>query len=77
MTARRLLPIVVALASTIGFTACDSSTPGEPVAQDTALGADAGVPAAFDVQATLVGGGEFDLAAHAGRPVALWFWAPS
>jgi hypothetical protein len=35
------------------------------------------VPAAFDVQATLVGGGDFDLAAHAGRPVALWFWAPS
>jgi hypothetical protein len=77
MPARRLLPIIVALASTIGLAACGSSSSDAPTAQDTTLGTGAAVPAAFDVQATLVGGGDFDLAAHAGRPVALWFWAPS
>jgi hypothetical protein len=70
------VPAVVALATAILMTACGGSSSGAPDASETVL-ADAAVPAAFDVQATLVGGGDFDLAAHAGRPVALWFWAPS
>ncbi|MFZ4811473.1 MAG: hypothetical protein ACOYL9_09030 [Ilumatobacteraceae bacterium] len=35
------------------------------------------VPAALAFQAPLVGGGEFDGATYAGRPVAFWFWAPT
>jgi hypothetical protein len=34
-------------------------------------------PAALQFSAPLVGGGEFDGAAEAGRPVAFWFWAPT
>lgn len=35
------------------------------------------VPEVLDVVAPVVGGGELDLAAFAGQPVALWFWAPT
>lgn len=35
------------------------------------------VPAALEVGATLVGGGEIDLADYAGKALALWFWAPT
>lgn len=35
------------------------------------------VPAALQFRAPLVGGGEFDGTAEAGRPVAFWFWAPT
>jgi hypothetical protein len=34
------------------------------------------VPEALQFSASLVGGGELDLATLAGRPVLLWFWAP-
>jgi hypothetical protein len=34
------------------------------------------VPAALQLTAPLVGGGEIELGALAGRPVLLWFWAP-
>lgn len=34
------------------------------------------VPAALDLTAPLVTGGEIELGAFAGRPVLLWFWAP-
>ena len=33
-------------------------------------------PAALQFSAPLVGGGEIELGALAGRPVLLWFWAP-
>ena len=33
-------------------------------------------PEALRFTASLVGGGEVDLAGYAGRPVLLWFWAP-
>jgi hypothetical protein len=34
------------------------------------------VPDALEFSAPLVGGGEIELGALAGRPVLLWFWAP-
>jgi hypothetical protein len=34
------------------------------------------VPDALQFSAPLVGGGEIELGALAGRPVLLWFWAP-
>lgn len=36
----------------------------------------AAVPAALQFSAPLVGGGEIEMGALAGRPVLLWFWAP-
>lgn len=43
--------------------------------------ADAASPAADDgplaIRPPAVGGGEIDLGALAGTPVALWFWAPT
>ena len=55
-------------------------TTGEPAPTDAApvtQAPGATVPAALDFRAPLVGGGEFDGAAYAGRPVAFWFWAPT
>ncbi len=57
-----------------------ASTPGEPTPTVAASVPDAPaaeVPAALAFRAPLVGGGEFDGAAYAGRPVAFWFWAPT
>jgi len=34
------------------------------------------VPEALRFSAPLIGGGEIDMAALAGRPVLLWFWSP-
>ena len=57
--------------------ACGSSDPdpGGAATMDTAL--DSAVPEALRFTAPLVGGGEFDGSAAAGRPVAFWFWAPT
>jgi hypothetical protein len=35
------------------------------------------VPEALAFKAPLVGGGELNLADYAGKPVLLWFWAPT
>jgi hypothetical protein len=35
------------------------------------------VPAALDFTAPLVGGGQIEMGSLAGRPVVLWFWAPT
>lgn len=52
------------------------------VAADTTDAADTAdivvaVPAALQFTAPLVGGGELDAAAYAGKPTVLWFWAPT
>jgi len=57
-----------------------ASTSGEPTSTVAASAPDAPapeVPAALAFRAPLVGGGEFDGASYAGRPVAFWFWAPT
>lgn len=60
----------VAPATTGGETA---PVPDEPQAVEPA----GAVPELLQVTAPAVGGGgEVDLAAYAGRPLALWFWAP-
>lgn len=46
---------------------------GEPSGEATS---GAVVPAALQFSAPLVGGGDIELGALAGRPVLLWFWAP-
>jgi hypothetical protein len=53
-------------------------TPVEPSPSTTSReGSDAAaVPTALDFNAPLVGGGEIEMGAYAGRPVLLWFWAP-
>jgi hypothetical protein len=72
----------VAPASTVeptGSTATEQ-TVGAPASTVASTSPDApatAVPAALAFQAPLVGGGEFDGAAYAGRPVAFWFWAPT
>ncbi|MGK0277238.1 MAG: hypothetical protein ACI9N0_003639, partial [Ilumatobacter sp.] len=50
----------------------------EPAAADTAPADDVVVaPAALQFSAPLVGGGEIDAAALAGKPTLFWFWAPT
>jgi len=45
-------------------------------ADEPATDAPTAVPAALDFSAPLLGGGEIEMGAFAGRPVLLWFWAP-
>ncbi len=68
----------------IGVVACgggddgsSAATSGAPAAATTApVVAGMAVPAALEFSAPLVGGGDFDARSYAGRPLALWFWAP-
>jgi hypothetical protein len=81
---RRALPIIAATL----LVACGGNTepaaspatpaPAAPAATAAPSGGDVGteVPAALRFTAPLVGGGEIELGALAGRPVLLWFWAP-
>ena len=65
-------------AATGATTTQSSSTTAGSTAASTA-GSTAGsieVPPALQFTAPLVGGGEIELGALAGRPVLLWFWAP-
>jgi hypothetical protein len=57
--------------------ACGSNDPDTGVAATTETTLDSAVPEALRFTAPLVGSGEFDGAAVAGRPVAFWFWAPT
>lgn len=58
---------------TIGSTAPEASTqPADASVPDTRT-----VPQALQFSAPLVGGGTFDAAAYAGKPLALWFWGPT
>ena len=34
------------------------------------------VPSILQIKAPLIGGGELDFATFAGKPLAVWFWAP-
>lgn len=53
--------------------ATSTDVTGDPTGDATS---GAVVPAALQFSAPLVGGGEIELGALAGRPVLLWFWAP-
>ncbi len=86
---RRLLPVcLAAILAACGGTAdpapgdAVAPSPTEPPASASAAPAEAtappnvDVPEALQLSAPLVGGGEIELGALAGRPVLLWFWAP-
>lgn len=60
---RRLLPLLALIA----LAACGAET--EATAEP--------VPDLLRLSAPLVGGGEVDLTEYAGRPLLLWFWAPT
>ena len=62
---------------TAATSASTAEEPGSTVAGSVADAPEVDVPAALDFRAPLVGGGEFDGATYAGRPVAFWFWAPN
>ena len=77
----RALPIIAAtLLVACGGSTEPAASPATPAPAATAApsGGDVGteVPAALQFTAPLVGGGEIELGALAGRPVLLWFWAP-
>ncbi len=75
---RRLLLCLVGAAA---LSACgdNSTTPpaaAPPTAAATAPGP-AAVPDSLAFAASRVGGGTVNLADYAGKPVLLWFWAPT
>ena len=55
--------------------------PAEPLAAPPATAAPTptppAVPQSLAFSAPRVGGGTIDMAAYAGQPVLLWFWAPT
>jgi len=65
-------------ASTPASTPAPTATPGSPDSTNTPApdSPAAAVPEALQLNAPLIGGGEIELGAYAGRPVLLWFWAP-
>lgn len=83
---RRALPLFAAtllVACSGGDEPGTASTSGAPASAAVATDAPvdgsngtSGIPAALQLSAPLVGGGEIELGEFAGRPVLLWFWAP-
>jgi hypothetical protein len=73
---RRIATIVLGAVALVG---CASGSSGSPAAPDAAASA-ATSGATSDLlafTAPIVGGGTLDLGSRfAGKPVALWFWAP-
>ena len=81
---RRLLLCVIGF--TLLLSACgdatlqssDSNAPAlDPAATVTTSAALAAVPDSLAFSAPRVGGGTVDFATYAGKPVLLWFWAPT
>lgn len=69
-------PATLATATTAATGSTDPATTdptGTPPATDQGA---VEAPEALQFTAPLVGGGTFDGAAVAGKPVAFWFWAP-
>ena len=69
--------LLLGVAATTMLIACGSNDPDTGTAATTEIAVNTAVPEALRFTAPLVGDGEFDGAAVAGRPVALWFWAPT
>ncbi len=67
-----------AATATAASTAATTATAGSAAATNANATAAANiVPAVLQFTAPLVGGGQFEGASVAGRPVAFWFWAPT
>jgi len=54
-----------------------AESPAEPAAEPEGAADPVVAPAALQFTAPLVGGGELDAAALAGKPTIFWFWAPT
>lgn len=72
MAIRRSRLVVVLVASLLLIAACGSGS-GKSSAEAAADGSKDGPPA---FKAASLAGGEIDSASFAGKPTALWFWAP-
>ncbi len=61
------------------LTACASadSRAADPTSAGATVVADASAPSALQFSAPAVGGGAIDFTQFAGKPVVLWFWAPT
>jgi peroxiredoxin len=79
LTGRRsvLRSLLLGVAVTTALGACGSNNPDPGTAATAVTSVDTAVPEALRFTAPLVGGGEFDGSAVAGRPIAFWFWAPT
>jgi hypothetical protein len=55
----------------------DTDSAATTASTGTGTGTGTSVPDSLNFRAPLVGGGEFDGAAFAGRPTVFWFWAPT
>jgi len=81
---RRLLLCAIGV---VALAACGNPDvqPAEPLAAPSATAAASSaatptlpaVPQSLAFSAPRVGGGTIDMAAYAGKPVILWFWAPT
>jgi hypothetical protein len=77
---RRLLVCLIGAAT---LAACGNPASQEPAAAPTVAPATTVapsapvVPQALALSAPRVGGGTINLADYAGKPVLLWFWAPT
>lgn len=71
---RRTVAFVVAVVAVV-LGACGGSSNATDSPSGAASGSSSG--AALGWTAPLLGGGRFDSASYAGKPVAFWFWAPT
>jgi len=77
---RRLLLCAIGVTALVACGSPDAQ-PAEPLAAPsataTASSATPAVPQSLAFSAPRVGGGTIDMATYAGKPVLLWFWAPT
>ncbi|MEP7115712.1 MAG: hypothetical protein ABI862_20775 [Ilumatobacteraceae bacterium] len=61
------------------LSACGDNSVQQPAASVPVVtaGSASAVPASLAFSAPRVGGGTLDMAQYAGKPVLLWFWAPT
>lgn len=81
---RRLLLCVIGV---VALAACGDNSTSSPAAAPaapfaaatsaTAVPGPSSVPESLALSAPRVGGGTVNLATYAGKPVVLWFWAPT
>jgi hypothetical protein len=76
MRRRFLFVAAMTLAVVVGCSSGSAQDSTATPSSVTATQQSAAVPAALQFDAPLVGAGRFDARQQAGRPLALWFWAP-
>jgi len=77
-TRRQAILLTAGLFAGLAFAGCADSAPSTGASRTSGTNpVAAGVPAALNFRASLVGGGTFDGATLARRTVVFWFWAPT